>query len=166
MDRRTESPAKRTKWRRYMRKVSSSRSPISRGRRRNGTEALTACNCGAKSRADGPSRPSLPEWRDPCGDCCHSCPNGGKSRRVRDQAQDGGGLGLARRSRARRLLVLVLDRRELEVVLALDVDLHRVAAGDLPAKQVLREIVFDPARDHAPQRARAIDPVVALFRKK
>src|ERR1700674_258009 len=41
MDRITEIPAKSRKWRRYIRKVSSSRSPISSGRRRSGAEALT-----------------------------------------------------------------------------------------------------------------------------
>src|ERR1700674_227352 len=96
---------------------------------------------------------TLPEWRT-------------RAAIAGAETPDSGGLGLARRSRARRLLVLVLDRRELEVILTLDVDLDRVAAGDLPAKQVLGKVVFDPARDDAPQGAGAIDPVVTLFREQ
>ncbi len=61
------------------------------------------------------------------------------------------------------LFVAMLGRRELEPVLALDVDLHGVAAGDLPAQQVLRQLVFDPVRDHPPQGTRAVNPVVSLF---
>src|SRR5712692_1503185 len=57
----------------------------------------------------------------------------------------------------------MLRRRELEPVFALDVDLHGVAARDLPAQQMLRQLVFDSVRDHAPQRTRAVDPVVSLF---
>src|ERR1700674_356242 len=68
--------------------------------------------------------------------------------------------------RSGRFLVAMLDRRELQSVLALDVDLHRVAPGDLSTQQVLGQLVFDPARDDAPKRARAIDPVVALLGEK
>src|SRR5207245_4223248 len=72
-------------------------------------------------------------------------------------------LGLGAGSAAGGLLVLVLDRRELEAVLAFDVDLHGVATSDLSAKQVLRQLVVNPARDHAPERPRTVDAVVALL---
>ena len=57
----------------------------------------------------------------------------------------------------------VLDRRELEAVLAVDVDLHRVATRDLPAKQVLGKLVLDPVRDDPPQRAGTVSPVIAFL---
>ena len=44
MARSTEIPAKKRKCRRYMRNVSSSRSPISSGRSRSGTDTLTYLN--------------------------------------------------------------------------------------------------------------------------
>src|SRR5439155_13052593 len=67
-----------------------------------------------------------------------------------------------RRTCRGRFLVLVLHRRELEPILALDVDLDDVASRDLAAEQVLGKLVLDPARDDTPQRARAIRPVVTL----
>ena len=44
MARITEMPANRRKWRRYIRNVSSNRSPISSGRSRSGTDTLTYLN--------------------------------------------------------------------------------------------------------------------------
>src|SRR5665213_4438678 len=61
------------------------------------------------------------------------------------------------------LLVLVLHRRELQRILSVHVDLHRVATRDLSTQQVLGQLVLDPVRDHAPQRARPVDAVIALF---
>src|SRR5579859_4470515 len=131
----TEMPASSRKCRRYMRNVSSSTSPISSGRSRKGTGALT--------------QPIFPD-----GMADSASPPGASRRPPRER----GGSGLGWSSRACRLLLLVLGRRELQPVLALDFDQNRVAAGDLAAEQVLGELVLDPAGDHAPQRPRAVDP--------
>src|SRR5260370_28599887 len=75
------------------------------------------------------------------------------------------GLGLGCR-RSRRLLVLVFDRRELEALLTVHVNLHRVASGDLSSKQLLRKLVFDSVCNHAPQRSGAAHPAESLLGKK
>src|SRR6202158_3408204 len=161
MERITERPANRRKCRRYIRKVSSSRSPISSGRRRRGVVALTYPIVGDRRTLRPPCCSHARGWRQTCGMCASH------ARRWRQTCGIARrGLGLGGSPGARRFLVAVLDRRELEAVLAFHVDLNRVTARDLSAQQVLGKVVFDPARDDAPQRAGAIDPVVAFLRKQ
>src|SRR5207302_7312082 len=75
-----------------------------------------------------------------------------RRRRLQDARASGPPLWLGCGSGPGRLLVPVLDRRELEPVLALDVDLHGVAARVLQALQVLRELFLDLACQLAPLR--------------
>src|SRR5712691_108801 len=55
---------------------------------------------------------------------------------------------------------------EREHVPGADVDHYQVAVRDSAAEQLLGELVLDPARDHATQRAGTVDPIVALLGEK
>ena len=55
---------------------------------------------------------------------------------------------------------------EREAIPGTDIDHHQVPTRNSAAEQLLGELVLDPARDHAPQRAGAVDPIVALLGEK